>query len=75
MFIYGKKCLKMGIMVIGQKRSMYEQCGCIECVKRIKVDSTDLSSIETGTLTLGNKTNKTILINHHLIFILYKLLS
>ena len=48
----------MGIMIIGQKRSIYEQCRHIECVKRIKVDSTDVSSIETGTLTLDNKTNK-----------------
>ena len=48
----------MGIMIIGQKQSIYEQCGHIECVKRIKVDSTDVSSIETGTLTLDNKTNK-----------------
>ena len=55
LFISGKKCLKMGIMVIGHKWSIYEQCESIECVKRIKVDSTDLSSIETGTLTLGNK--------------------
>ena len=58
MFISGKKCVKMGIMVIGQKQGIYEQCGCIRYVKRIKVDSTDLSTIETGTLTLGNKTNK-----------------
>ena len=58
MFISGKKCVKIGIMVIGQKWSIYEQCGHIEHVKRIKVDSTDVSSIETGTLTLDNKTNK-----------------
>ena len=53
-----KKYLKMGIMIIGQKRSIYEQSRHIECVKRIKVDSTDVSSIETGIFTLDNKTNK-----------------
>ena len=45
-------------MIIGQKRSIYEQSRHIERVKRIKVDSTDVSSIETGTFTLDNKTNK-----------------
>ena len=47
----------MCLVVIGQKWTIYEQSRHIEHVKRIKVNSTDISSIDSGTLTLHNKTN------------------
>ena len=46
----------MCLVVIGQKQTIYEQSGHIEHVKRIKVNSSDISSIDTGTLILHNKT-------------------
>ena len=52
-----KKNVNMCLVVIGQKQTIYEQFGHIEHVKRIKVNSTDISFIDSGTLILHNKTN------------------
>ena len=55
--IFHKKNVNMCLAVIGQKWTIYEQSRHIEHVKRIKVNSTDISSIDSGTLILHNKTN------------------
>ena len=47
----------MCLAIIGQLQTIYEQSRHIEHVKRIKVNSTDISSIDSGTLILNNKTN------------------